>query len=377
MQFEVVIAGEPKSVSIEGALEDVPAIGELRGKLRDRYLREPGVGADVAEARAKRTVNDLVRAALSDFGNSFVKGKSLLLDQILVARSAIHDFYGALMSAKGEPPKIEDVRAKFGELRKALQDVAKPADELAKEATAGDELAAEKKKLAEELPKTEPPKGAKVPQEAGTARLKKKLFRWIEAKKAWVKRYRTGHVEYRIANERYTVESYAKGSKTPDYTFSEYDTFPKPYKDKPLSSSVMQAHHGLQDALMEFLFGATGRNRRLGLGYDGGEAPTIWLRNSTGESPHGRITHELQNPSQTNRMNDPELSYAKIRDWGVADLKAIGCPENKIAEYLDAIDKHFADKILPRIQAAVKNGRMSPSEAARLIGGQLFGKVVP
>jgi hypothetical protein len=128
---------------------------------------------------------------------------------------------------------------------------------------------------------------------------------------------------------------------------------------------------------MEFVFGATGANADLALGYDGKEAPTIWLRNSTGDSPHGRLTNELQKPNKTNRMQDPELSYAKIREWGVADLKTIGVPENKIREYLDAIDSHFAEKILPRIQDAVKNGKLTPRGATKLIGGDLFGKVVP
>lgn len=380
--MEIFIGGEWRSVAVEEFVGRVPELAELQGKLRDSYLREPGTGADAADLRAQRTLRELVRAALSDFGNAYVNAKSALLDQILVTRAAIHDFYVAMMDARGNPPKIEDVRAKFGELRKALRDVATPAEELAPGQKPGEELAAERQRITEELKATPKAENAKVPVSASTTRLFRKGFRWVADRLAWVKRYTTGYLEYEIGPDGlYKVRSFRKGSTVPDAVFSEYDVVtdhtgkPVAYKDKPLSSSVMQAHHGLQDALMEDLFGADSR-WGIDLGYNGKEAPTIWLRNSTGESPHGRVTHEMQNPNQADRMKKVD-SYAAVRDLGVRDLKAVGARQTKIDAYLDAIDAHFRDKILPRINDAVKNGQLSPAAARKLIGGTLFGEVIP
>jgi hypothetical protein len=179
-----------------------------------------------------------------------------------------------------------------------------------------------------------------------------------------VKKYDTGWVEFTIEGGLYAVRSFAKGATEPELTFSEFDILNKPYREKPLSSRVMQAHHGLQDALMEKVFGR--------YGYDGAEAPTMWMRDSTGESPHGRVTNELQKPNEASRLRDPDLSYAKIREWGIADLKRVGCPENKIEEYLGSIDKHFREKVLPRIEADVQSGRLTPERAQALLGGWIF-----
>lgn len=369
----MAFAFEGKPIEVEELVGKVPELGELRGKLRDSYLREPGVGADAAEARARRTLDDLVRAAITDFGNAFVAGKTGLLDQILVLRSAIHDFYSAMMDAHGNPPKLDDVKAKFAELRKALKDVSTPAEDLAAEQKPGDELQAEKKRITDELKPTPAPANAKVPVSASTARLFKQGFRWVAEKGAWVKRYKTGHVEYEIGTDGlYKVKSFSKGATTPDAVFSEFDTLDA-YKNKPLSSRIMQAHHGAQDALMNELFGAN--SDRGDLGYRDGDAPAMWLRDSTGDSPHGRITHELQNPNESARMK--ARSFADIRDIGVQDLKAIGAPQNKIDAYLDLLDGYFRDRILPRIQDAVRAGKMTSEDAASLIGGTQFGKVAP
>ncbi|MEO6772031.1 MAG: hypothetical protein ABI467_03305, partial [Kofleriaceae bacterium] len=138
-----------------------------------------------------------------------------------------------------------------------------------------------------------------------------------------------------------SVRSTKSGKTT---TFKEFDTLGK-YKDKPLSTRVMQAHHGCQSKLMEFLFGKK---------YNADEAPTIWLRDSTGDSPHGLITHSIQNPKENLRLDDPDLSYGKIRDWAVADLKAAGAPDISVREYLAAVDHYFKTTIGPSLTATQK-----------------------
>ena len=52
-----------------------------------------------------------------------------------------------------------------------------------------------------------------------------------------------------------------------DGLFKEFDTLTEPYKSKPLSTRVIQAHHGCQNALMKKFFGA--------FGYKGEEAPHV------------------------------------------------------------------------------------------------------
>jgi hypothetical protein len=354
----------------------------MHGSLSDRYYRRnPGGGRAAAEREAAGALERLVRAALTDVGERFVAEKDSILGKILTVRREIHDSLGAILEKEGKAATPEAIGQKLKDLRQLLKDVReRPEDTAAKkgatpeldgerpEETAGKkgptpELDAERRKVAEELAPTPKPTGAKAPVAAGAKRLTGKGFRWVEGVKAWVKRYATGRLEFTIEDGVFKVRSYAKGATTPE-VFSEFDTLDKPYRDKPLSSRVMQAHHGLQDALMEKVFGK--------YGYDGGEAPTMWLRNSTGESPHGRITHELQNPNQASRMKDPDMSYAKIRELGVADLKSIGAPPEKIEAYLKAIDKHFREKILPKIDAAVQRGKLTPEAASALVGGKIF-----
>ncbi len=128
--------------------------------------------------------------------------------------------------------------------------------------------------------------------------------------------------------------------------FAEFDTLAR-HGSKPTSTRVMQSHHGLQDALMKSLFED--------YGYKSGDPPTVWLRNSTSGSPHQRITH-IQNHNQGVREVDPNLSYARIRELGIADLRAAGCPDAKIREFTAAMDRYFEENILPRIPEADRPG---------------------
>jgi hypothetical protein len=150
-----------------------------------------------------------------------------------------------------------------------------------------------------------------------------------------------GVVEFFVEDGKLSVRSTRNGETT---AFKEFDVLGK-YKDKPLSTKVMQAHHGCQSKLMEALFGKK---------YNADEAPTIWLRDSTGDSPHGLITHAIQNPQEAGRLEDPNLNYGTVRDWAVADLKAAGVPDTSIREYLAAVDGYFKTQIEPTLTAAEK-----------------------
>ncbi len=93
-------------------------------------------------------------------------------------------------------------------------------------------------------------------------------------------------------------------------------------------------------------------------GYNRDEAPAVWLRDSTGNSPHGIITHGIQNPQQSSRLT-ARPSYGQIRKRAVADLKTAGVPDGAIAAYIEKVDQYFKDNILPNIPEA---------ERAKLLG---------
>lgn len=125
-------------------------------------------------------------------------------------------------------------------------------------------------------------------------------------------------------------------------SYREFDTVPR-HGSKPLSTRVMQSHHGLQDAVMLDSF------RRYG--YKSSDAPTIWLRNSTTGSPHRTVT-DTQVGNEGARRTSPPPTYAQIRQWGIADLRAINAPDQSVRRFLAQMDKYFEESILPNIPEA-------------------------
>lgn len=127
-------------------------------------------------------------------------------------------------------------------------------------------------------------------------------------------------------------------------SYKEFDPVVR-HGSKPKSTRVMQSHHGLQDALMIDVFTQ--------YGYLSRDPPTIWLRDSTSGSPHRTIT-DIQVGSEGARRTPTQgpPSYAQIRDWGIADLKAIDAPKESIQAYLARMDKYFEETVLPNIPEA-------------------------
>jgi hypothetical protein len=122
--------------------------------------------------------------------------------------------------------------------------------------------------------------------------------------------------------------------------FKEFDIVPR-HGTKPLSTNVLQSHHGLQDALMLDVFSEYGYRKE--------HPPAIWLRNSLPGSPH-RVISDIQKHTLSSRKS-ASPSYAQIRQWGIADLKAANAPENSIRAYMARMDKYFEANVLPKIPA--------------------------
>jgi hypothetical protein len=335
----------PTSVNVTRLVAEQPKLRSFRERLTARFLEEhpdpthPNAKA-AAQVRAQNAVERLVIAAMTDFGESYVGKKGALIDQIVSARKSLSDFYDALLSSKkvgrADPAKM---RRNFAELRRFLQDVSTRAEDMIGKDTEKPTLEEARRRFIEDVCPTTKKRGGRALSAAKERRLRDSGFR-IKNDSGF-KKYRRGRLEIQVdgANRFKVISMDTHGNVVEE--FGEFDTLKKPYRDKPLSSRVMQAHHGCQDVVMADRFGD--------YGYVGSEAPTIWLRDSTGDSPHGLITHEMQNPQQSTRINDSDRSYAKIRQWAVADLRRVNAPEEAISAYLAAMDAHFNAKILPNI----------------------------
>jgi hypothetical protein len=335
----------PRTIHVEEIVAAKPSLQRLLDALERRYKR---LGDKDPKEAAIADMDVLLRAVFMDLGDAYLGGKTKGIKRLFELQQEVFSVYDDVLRAGMKDAKIDftKVHAKYKEMQTLFDDLAKPATRVADDVSNANTKAAANRVAVEP---TKLPEGAVVVP-AGI-RLKS-----LEGRRGWTKlpdgtmraKLKTGTVELRDVNGVLHVTSTAKGK--PPVTFKEFDTLPTAYSSKPLSTRTVQAHHGCQDALMTQLFGSPGSK----FGYDGQQAPTIWLRDSTGDSPHGIITHGVQNPNLSARSKSPELSYGKIRDWAVADLKAAGASDDSIRAYLKAMDEFFTKNIEPNLTAKGK-----------------------
>lgn len=336
-----------KPISVDDLLVDRPRLKLAKATLEARFKALGASDAD-AGAAATREMENFLTAALGKFGDSFVSGKRALLRKLVEIQSEIHGLYRDVMRGRGEVHlDIDALRGHYRDMQAVFDELGKPAEEVAASiAKAGGEV--------EGKPIEAAPTAVTADRRIATAEAR---FKTLATRKGFLPEidpvtgkafYRAtlpksgGVVDFFVEDGKFSVRSTRRGE--PTTTFKEFDTLAR-YKDKPLSTAVMQAHHGCQSKLMTRLFG----NK-----YDAAEAPTIWLRDSTGDSPHGLITHAIQNPREADRLEDPDISYGTVRDWAVDDLKAAGAPDTSIHEYLAAIDNYVKTQIEPTLTATEK-----------------------
>lgn len=136
-----------------------------------------------------------------------------------------------------------------------------------------------------------------------------------------------------------------------ELTIREEAVLVDPYGLKPRTTSLFNAHHGLQAAPMEARFGSL---------YDRHAAPTIWLRNSRSGSPHGRITaiegrtsaHTSEPGSRLTPAEIGEATYPQMRRTAEREMRSVGVSEQAIRSYLTAHDVYMRDNVFPHIPAA-------------------------
>jgi hypothetical protein len=330
-----------RTIYVEELIAAKPRLQKLHGMLKERFRRS---GVKDADDRATLEIDALLRAAFLDLDDAFIAGKSKAITRLFELQQEVFSVYDDVLRSRKTEVKVDlkALHAKYREMQTLFDDLAKNAKQVADDAPKPNANAAANRIAVQP---TAVPEGTVVAKASTRLASLNGRKGWKQLPDGtWQAKLKTGVVELREIDGVIHVTSTAKGK--PPVMFKEFDTLAEAYSKKPLSTRVIQAHHGCQDALMKRLFGRHG--------YDGDGAPTIWLRDSTGDSPHGIITHAMQNPLLETRATTKGLSYGMIRDWAVADLKAAGASDDSIRAYLKTIDEYFKLNIEPKLAAAGK-----------------------
>lgn len=336
---------------------------------------------NIPEVRANRILEDMLGRALLRHGEHLVATKSALVDRVITLRGQLDTLYSSALNFRARTGKgqridssvssIDDQLRQIDQAYKQLDDelakLGKPFHEIEPPPNLADDIPDRLTNEVAANPATGPrpaerpithdttPQGAsrRVRIQSGRYRFKRRTT--SDGRTVWERSFDSdgSKVQFEVRNGRYHVETFdAQGQRTAK--FQEYDILHDAYGRRPRTSAIIQAHHGLQDALMRRLFGK--------FQYNGNAAPTIWLRNSRRGSPHGMIT-AVQN-SQKSSRNVAGLNFAQIRQWAIEDLRLTQMPEVKIKEYIAAFDHYFETTVLPNINAA----NMTAAQRQALLG---------
>lgn len=333
-----------------------PRLKRLKQLLKERFK---GRGMKVAEADAAATseIQKFLMVVLGELGDAYVDGKTAVLKRLVALHEEVQAMYRDVLRGRGEVKlDLDALHGKYREMQSLFDELGKPVKTVAEDA------AKPRTEAAANAIVIEPTKVKVGTPEVVTPEVR---FDSLEGRPGWSRiedgakrrvgmraNLKGGVVEVRIENGRIVVTSKPTGQ--PAVTFGEFDTLPAPYSKKPLSTRVVQAHHGCQNALMLEMFED--------FGYHGDDAPTIWLRDSTGDSPHGVITHGMQNPNEAARMQS-KPTYGQIRDFAVADLKAANAPDVSIQAYLKEMDAYFERAVAPKLRAAGLDAKIGTIKA--------------
>lgn len=332
-------------------------------------------------------VEDMVAFAMRHAGDHYVAVKGAQIDQIFAIRGEIETIYKSVMTFGDTAPTKSEIEAQFAKLVKkykeideALVDASSPVEPFVLPPAAQDEFARKFKdallgpdgtplKAFPEQPTqaTVRPHAADFVDDAGRSPNQKgyKYAQSRAARKEWVpdkqrpgvylRKFSDGSTaELSLVDDKYTIKTtMADGSSL---TIREGQVNIDPYARKVSTTSLLNAHHGVQAHPMKEVFGK--------FGYDPDAAPTIWLRNSRAGSPHGRITaiegrtglHPGEPGSKMSAADIKNATYADMRRTAAAEMRTIGRSEQEIREFLAAHDRYFLDNIHPKVVAAGQAG---------------------
>ncbi|WP_232495590.1 hypothetical protein [Novosphingobium kaempferiae] len=337
-------------------------------------------------------VEDMVVWVMRHAGDHYVTVRGRQIDKVLRLRLELEAIYKKVMRFGDDAPSKADLDGNFARLAKkykeidaALADAAKPLEPFVLPPAAQDELARKfhdaltgsgrspLTAFAEQGTQSTPrPHAADFLDSRGRAPGDKgyRLRDSRAGRKEWVEDPKRPGVyrrafdgdgstgELRVVDNRYELTSVqADGTSI---TIREEQVSIDPYARKVSTTSLLNAHHGVQSHPMKEVFGD--------FGYDPDAAPTIWLRNSRAGSPHGRITaiegrtglHPTEPGSRMTPGQIAKATYADMRHTAAAEMKTVGISDKAIREYLAAHDRYFIDRILPN---------MTQAERKALLGG--------
>lgn len=346
-------------------------------------------------------VEDMVAWVMRHAGDHYMAVRGRQIDKVLKLRLELEAIYKKVMHFGDDAPSKADLDGDFARLAKkykeidaALADAAKPLEPFVLPPAAQDELAKKfhdalsgsgrnpLKAFAEQGTQSTPrPHAADflddkglAPKEVGYSAGKSRAGGkgWQEDSKrpgVYQRTFSDGSTgELRVVNNKYELTSVqADGTSI---TIREEQVSIDPYARKVSTTSLLNAHHGVQSHPMKEVFGD--------FGYDPDAAPTIWLRNSRAGSPHGRITaiegrtglHPTEPGSRMTPGQVVKATYADMRRTAAAEMRTVGISDKAIREYLAAHDRYFIDRILPE---------MTEVERKALLGGwtQQMAGVMP
>lgn len=332
--------------------------------LRRRIIEDLGF----EPAHADRILHDMLARALTRFGDEFVTGRSHLLDRVVELRQKLDGLYHHILnfnsrsgptttridpSVRGSvADQLRAIDRLYRELDEAFEQLGQPVHDLTLSDSglrdAAEETAAEIAQILDDAgPQTRLPghEHRDIGLDVTQGRLSRRGFEEVPGSNGtqFRRSFPDGSsATFTIENGRYVVTTRdASGVET---MFREYDILSTPYGRRPLTTSLIQAHHGLQDTLMADLFG--------NFGYDGDAAPTVWLRNSRAGSPHGAIT-ATQNSNRSVRSGMRTLS--ELRRVAIEDLSLTDMPHDMITAYIRSFDEYFEAAVLPRLR---REGRL-------------------
>lgn len=375
----------PDRFDVTAAIEGSPVLQRFRNRLVSRHGPH---GQDVIE--------DMLVVVMRHAGDHYVTVRGRQIDKVFQLRSALEDSYHKLMRFGDDAGDTLDVHAemdkivkRYHELDAALADVSKPLEPLVLPPADKDMLASRFHQDLVDRP-GRPLKG--FPEQSSQAggrpierdfadragRVPGQKGYDARGSRAFTKGWREDPTRpglYRHAFEdgssgelRVENGKYALTSNQPDgatITIREEQVNLDPYGRKIRTTSLLNAHHGIQAHPMEQIFAR--------FGYDRHAVPTIWLRNSRAGSPHGRITAAsgrtgLHPTAPGSKLTPSELSsatYGDMRRIAVREMRTAGISEPGIRDYLSAHDAYFKTNVLPNIPQAKRPallGDWSPAD---------------
>ncbi|KAG1713687.1 hypothetical protein GQR58_002155 [Nymphon striatum] len=378
----------------------------------------------IPPARARQIAEDMVGWAVLRHGDNLIAGRSAMIDRVIEIRTRLDDLYATvlnydspLVGTANRTSGPRDIDTQLDQLAQAYRDLDAEMTQLqlpfhtVPAALADTRLPrhlldeidnAPRSSTSSQTPRPHADDTRMMVQPDGGLRVRLTGIRYYFVRQAdgsYLRTFTDGDTAtLRMVNGWYQITT-RSADGTQLSRFTEFDILHTPYGRKPRTSAVMQAHHGMQNSLMESLFSAYGYNKN--------SVPTMWLRNSRAGSPHGMITNAQHTRARTSATTSPAaptgtastppvtstappaaasvsppgspptlgspvppsttvpatpaaaataapttgMTYSDIRQKAIEDFRLVDVPHARATEYLAAFDAYFERTVLPQLRS--------------------------